>query len=118
VLNAADPANIYGGEAPPGSSFHPGEWPRFHRVPSTHVVTASGRPVLIAEDGGMRMTAPAPVSDELVRHAVQAYLARPNAARRVTVTQWNGEEALGGPAESILKPLGFTRTPTGLEWRK
>jgi hypothetical protein len=56
VLNATDPANIYGGEAPQRASFGPGEWPRFHRVPSTHVVTANGRLVLIAEDGGGRMT--------------------------------------------------------------
>jgi ATP-dependent Lhr-like helicase len=118
VLNAADPANIYGGEAPLGSSFDPGEWPHFHRVPSTHVVTANGRPVLIAEDNGVRMTVPGESEAGIVQHAVRVYLARPGAVRRVTVVTWNGEEALGGPAEALLRPLGFARTPSGLEWLK
>jgi hypothetical protein len=51
-----------------------------------------------------------------VRRAVQVYRTRPGAARRVTVVTWNGEEALGGPAEAILRPLGFARVPNGLEW--
>jgi ATP-dependent Lhr-like helicase len=118
LLNATDPANIYGGEAPLGSSLGPAEWPRFHRLPSTYVATANGRPVLVAEDGGARMTAPSPIEDDLLRSAVRAYLARPGASRRMTVEAWNGEDALGGPAEAILRPLGFSRTPNGLEWLK
>jgi ATP-dependent Lhr-like helicase len=116
VLNAVDPANIYGGEAPLGSSFSPQELPHFHRLPSTHIVTANGRPVLVAEDSGGRMTVMGPFAEELVRRAVQAYLSRPDAPRRVAVAEWNGEEALGGPAEAILRPLGFSRVPNGLEW--
>jgi hypothetical protein len=57
-----------------------------------------------------------PFAEELVRRAVQAYLSRPDAPRRVAVAEWNGEEALGGPAEAILRPLGFSRVPNGLEW--
>jgi ATP-dependent Lhr-like helicase len=116
VLNAADPANLYGGEAPQGFTLDTGDWPRFHRLPSTHVVTANGRPVLVAEDGGGRMAVPDDVPDDLARRAVQTYLARPGAIRRVTVESWNGEDALGGPAEAILKPLDFSRVPNGLEW--
>jgi ATP-dependent Lhr-like helicase len=118
VLNATDPANVYGGERPKGSSLEPDEWPGFHRLPSTHIVTADGRPALVAEDGGGRMTVPGLVEDELVSRAVQAYLSRPNVARRVTVMMWNGEDALDGPAETILRPLGFSRTPHGLEWHR
>jgi ATP-dependent Lhr-like helicase len=116
VLNATDPASIYGGEAPAGSSLQPEEWPRFHRLPSTHVVTANGRPVLVAEDSGERMVVPSRTEEDIVRRAVQVYLQRPGATRRVTVTAWNGEDALGGPAEVILRPLGFARVPNGLEW--
>jgi ATP-dependent Lhr-like helicase len=116
VLNATDPANIYGGEAPLGSVFQPEEWPRFHRVPSTHVVTANGRPVLVAEDGGVRITVPGEIGAGVVQRAMETYLNRPGAARRVTVESWSGEAALGGPAEKILRPLGFSRVPNGLEW--
>jgi hypothetical protein len=62
------------------------------------------------------MSVPGPIEDEIVRRAVEAYRTRPSATRRVTVAQWNGEEALGGPAEEILRPLGFSRVPNGLEW--
>jgi ATP-dependent Lhr-like helicase len=116
VLNAADPANIYGGEPPPGSAVQPEDWPRFHRVPSTHVVTAGGRPILVAEDGGRRMRFTNPIEADAVLSAVQAYLARPGAPRRMTIESWNGEDALGGPAEAILRPLSFSRVPNGLEW--
>jgi ATP-dependent Lhr-like helicase len=118
VLNATDSANLYGGEAPQGLPREPDVWPRFHRLPSTHLVTANGTPVLIAEDGGMRMTAPGEIEPGVVERAVEIYLRRPGAARRVTVESWNGEDALGGPAEAILRPLGFVRTPTSLEWRR
>jgi ATP-dependent Lhr-like helicase len=118
VLNAADPANIYGSEPPQGLTPAPGQWPRFARVPTTHVVTAAGKPVLVAEDGGGRMTAPDQVPEETLRRAVTAYLERPYASRRVHVTAWNGSDVLGGPGEPMLKSLGFSRTPSGLEWRR
>jgi ATP-dependent Lhr-like helicase len=131
VLNATDPANICVGEVPASASpsraespreeretaraFSGEEWLRFHRLPSTHVVWAGGRPILVAEDGGQRISTLNKADTELVQRALQAYLARPNAPRRVILTQWNGEDALGGPAETILKPIGFHRTPHGLE---
>jgi len=52
--------------------------------------------------------------DEL-RRALQTYLARPAAPRRVFVAEWNEAPALDGPAEALLRGLGFHRTPTGLE---
>jgi hypothetical protein len=116
VLNATDPASLYGGEAPRGLIADTDTWPRFHRVPSTHIVMANGRPVLVVEDGGVRMTVPGEVEAGVVQRAVETYLHRPGATRRMTVESWNGEDALGGPAEAILRPLGFSRVPNGLEW--
>jgi ATP-dependent Lhr-like helicase len=116
VLNATDPANLYGGEAPQGLIPGTDTWPRFHRVSSTHIVTANGRPVLVVEDGGVRMTAPGEVEAGVVQRAVETYLHRRGAMRRVTIESWNGEDALGGPAEAILRPLEFARVPNGLEW--
>jgi ATP-dependent Lhr-like helicase len=108
VLNAADPANPYGGEFK--------DPPAFARVPSTHLVLWQGRPVLVAEDNGERLTAAADLGDDLLRRAADAYLRRPNAPRRLLVRQWNGAAALDSPAEALLQPLGFSRTPNGLEW--
>ncbi|MDE3088044.1 MAG: DEAD/DEAH box helicase [Chloroflexota bacterium] len=105
VLNAADPANIYGAELP--------DAPRFARVPSTHVVLWRGQPVLVAEDNGERITARG--EESAINRALQAYLARPNAARHVVIEQWNSESVLGSAAESLLRALGFSRTPKGME---
>jgi hypothetical protein len=125
VLNATDPAQVYGASAPaengtaeePEEGFN-GEPPRFARLPSTHVVMRQGQVLLLAEDGGERMWARAGALQDQVQGAVRAYLARPGAARRVSVALWNSQLALSNAAQEILRPLGFQRTPGGLEWRK
>jgi ATP-dependent Lhr-like helicase len=125
VLNAADPAQVYGASAPAenvtadsAEEGSAGDPPRFARLPSTHVIMRQGRVMLLAEDGGERMWAPGDAPPEQIQDAVRAYLARPGAARRVSLALWNGQPALGSAAQEILRPLGFHRTPGGLEWRK
>ena len=71
--------------------------------------------MLVVEDNGARLTAPAGGDPGVVERALQAYLARPNAAGRVSVEQWNGAAVLGSGGESLLRALGFTRTPSGME---
>ncbi len=126
VLNACDPANLYGGELDlvpmPAEARKGGDTPpvaealaRFARVPSTHCVLWRGRPVLVAEDNGMRLAAAADVKPEVVSRALAAYLNRPNAPRRTTVEQWNDAAVLGSDGEPLLKALGFSRTPSGME---
>jgi ATP-dependent Lhr-like helicase len=105
VLNAADPANIFGGEL--------GNAPRFARVPSTHIVLQRGQPVLIAEDNGARITAHG--DESALKRALQTYLARPNAPRHVAIETWNGADVWSSASESILRALGFARTPKGME---
>ena len=127
VLNACDPANIYGGELNPSKSlarighrlggrkrarFRAGEVPglapgRFARVPSTHCVLWRGRPVLAAEDNGVRLTVATDIEAEIISRALAAYLSRPGAPRRVTVEQWNDAPILGSDGEPLLKALAF-----------
>lgn len=106
VVNASDPANIFGGELPGAL--------RFTRVPSTHCVLWRGQPVLVAEENGERITVQ-DVSSEIVRRALQAYLERPNAPRHCAVNQWNGANVHGSSVEPLLQALGFYRTPKGME---
>ncbi|MBL8057708.1 MAG: hypothetical protein JNK29_13480, partial [Anaerolineales bacterium] len=108
VLNAADPANVYGGAL--------GEAPRFARVPSTHVVLAAGRPVLVLEDSGQRVTAEALAAPEVLERALRAYLGRPLGPDRVVVTEWNGEPVERSAGQPLLRAVGFTSRPAGLEW--
>ncbi len=114
VLNATDPANLYGSLGPAAAQGQAG--PHFPRLPSTHVVLSNGKPVLIAEDGGQRLTAAEEDGPELLKQAVGAYLDRPHAPRHLIVSQWNGAPVLGGPGEALLQELGFYRSPAGMEW--
>ena len=114
VLNATDPANLYGSmESAPLAGA---DRLRFARLPSTHIVLADGKPVLLAEDGGERLTSM--VEDGLgpVRAALKAYLERPHAPRHLVVSQWNGSAVLGSAGEALLQELGFYRSPAGMEW--
>lgn len=106
VLNATDPANVFGGAER--------AW-KFARVPSTYVTLWRGQPVLIAQEHGERLTAAADAKTELVRDALQTFFERANAPRHIVVTEWNGENILGSHGEMLLQTLGFYRTPKGME---
>jgi ATP-dependent Lhr-like helicase len=109
VLNATDPANLFGGELSDVAL-------RFSRVPSTHVVLERGQPILVAEDNGERITTLAGIAPDSIPRALQAYLARPHAARHVVVSQWNGASVLGSEGQPLLEALGFYRAPNEMEW--
>jgi ATP-dependent helicase Lhr and Lhr-like helicase len=113
VLNATDPANLYGSIEP--APLEGGDRVRFARLPSTHLVLSNGKPVLIAEDSGERLTVIGEEGPELIKQAVNAYLDRPQAPRHLAVSQWNGAAVLGGPGEALLQELGFYRSPAGME---
>ncbi|MBI5030441.1 MAG: DEAD/DEAH box helicase [Chloroflexi bacterium] len=101
VLNATDPANVFGA-------------PRFARVPSTDVVLWRGQPVLIAENNGEELNAQPEIDSQVINRAVDVYFAQV-ASRRIVVKQWNRADILGSPGEAILKSIGFYRTPSGME---
>ncbi len=107
LLNATDPANLYGADVAPPMPYA--------RVPSTHVVLSRGDPLLVSEENGRRMKSQPSADDALITRALQLYLARPHAARHVVVDKWNDEPVLGSAGESILRALGFQRTPNGME---
>jgi ATP-dependent Lhr-like helicase len=109
VINATDPANIFGGAEGMEAA------PAFARLPSTHVVIWHGRPIVVAEDSGARLTVVADAAPDLLTRALQAYLSRPNAPRRMTISHWNGVPVLDSAGLAMLQALGFSRTPTALE---
>jgi ATP-dependent Lhr-like helicase len=115
VLSAADPVNLFGTEMPHGPIASDGQPLIYARVPSTHCVFWQGKPILVAEDNGERMTTLESCESDLVQRAVRAYLNRPGATHRVLISTWNGRPALGSAAQALLQPLGFSRTPAGLE---
>jgi ATP-dependent Lhr-like helicase len=115
VISAADPVNLFGSELPDGPRAATGESLTFARVPSTHCVLWQGRPVLLAEDNGERITTMQGVEADVLQRAIKAYVNRASAPRRMTITHWNGKPVLGSAAQAWLQPLGFSRVPTGME---
>ena len=110
VLNASDPANLYGSEV--GAPIP------FARLPSTHVVLIGGQPLLVAEDSGKRIKVQPAANEAVISGALEAYFARAQTQRRIVVEQWNDEPVLGSAGENILRTFGFQRTPSGMEkWR-
>jgi ATP-dependent Lhr-like helicase len=126
VLNAGDPANVFGSEiavVPPSADAAPSSAGvptfRFARLPSTYVVMWRGQPVLLAEDSGARLSTAPGTEWELLRQAVEALLAwlpRRTLPHLLTVTTWNGEPVLGSDGQPLLESLGFYRDLPGMTW--
>ena len=102
LLNAQDPANLYGGA-------------RFARLAGTHVVLRDGQLLVLFEDGGARITTADGAPGDAVARALAAYFSRPGAAQRSAVTQWNNSAVGESDGVAHLRALGFQRTPTGME---
>jgi len=134
LLNACDPANLYGpavaaaraeveGEAILEGLPEEGNPAVFARLPSNCVVLQRGVPILLHEHGGDRWKALPGVSEGTLRRAVRLCLdaltregglcAQP---RRVVVKTWNGEPPVGSSIQSLLEGLGFRREPPAMVW--
>jgi ATP-dependent Lhr-like helicase len=127
VMNACDPANLYGPARDALGSPKGGDIPRtldgeplaFARIPSTWLVQHRGLPVLVAEDTGARLTTTQGASEGLVRRALQALLDHMlSFEHRVTVQAWNNEPVLDSPGQLLLESMGFYRDYPGMTWER
>jgi ATP-dependent Lhr-like helicase len=123
VMNACDPANLYGPAREGGPEEGPqtvrGEPLAFARVPSTWLVQHRGLPVLVAGSGGANLTVVQGVDEGLVQRALQALL--DHLARfeyRVTVETWNGEPVLESSSRPLLEAVGFYRDYPSMLWER
>jgi ATP-dependent Lhr-like helicase len=137
LLNALDPANLYGPSAPLG-------WPLVNRnapqlqIPESEngvleseeggeneatwqrragnwLVTKAGRIVLAVEASGKRLFSAAWASDEELFAALQVLRDLLKTAHgldlrgKISVEEWNGEPVLQSPAQKALEMAGFVR---------
>jgi len=117
VLNACDPANLFGSDVKGGPLTETGDPLTFARIPSTWLVQSRGYPVLIAEGTGADITTVQGVDEGIIRRALQALLDHlAGFEHRVTVETWNGEPVLGSAGQLLLEPLGFYRDYPGMTW--
>jgi ATP-dependent Lhr-like helicase len=119
VLNACDPANLYGPARDGAPLTASGEPLTFTRVPSTWLVQRQGLPVLVARDSGAHVITLEGADDGLVQRAMQALLDHLGGLeRRVTVETWNDEPVLEGPGTVLLEGVGFYRDYPAMAWER
>ncbi|NLC57606.1 MAG: DEAD/DEAH box helicase [Armatimonadetes bacterium] len=119
VLNACDPANRLGAEAPAVPAGATGEPLTLARVPTTWVVLQRGYPVLVAEGGGSGLITAAGTDEGQWARALAALL--PHLLRqdyRVTVHTWNGAAVLGSAGQAVLEAAGFHRDHRGMTFER
>jgi ATP-dependent Lhr-like helicase len=117
LLNSLDPANLYGSGAPLDIPLLEGGTARLSRSPSTELVLIAGRPVLIIEGQGRRLTGLASASQAELRAALALLPSLVGPSRRVLkVETFNLAPTLASPAAPWLADLGFVRDPPGMAY--
>jgi ATP-dependent helicase Lhr and Lhr-like helicase len=117
LLNAADPANVFG-PALAGLAEGAGERDpaRFARIPSNWVVLLRGRPVLLLERGAGRVSVLDGLSPGTARHALALAAGHAGARGRLLLREWNGELILESPAAPLVEEAGFRREMLDYVW--
>ena len=116
-LSTLDPANLYGSGAPLDIPLLEGGTARLPRAAGNALVIVDGRPVLIVEGNGKRLTGLGSAAEAELRRAIALLPALANAARRVLkVETYNNAAATASPAAPWLAEVGFVRDPPGMAY--
>ena len=114
-LSTLDPANLYGSGAPLDIPLLEGGTARLSRNSSNFLVLIGGRPVLIVEGSGRRLTGLASASENELKRAVSLLPTMAGSHRRVLkVETYNAAATLASPAAPWLAEVGFVRDPPGM----
>ena len=115
LIGTLDPANVYGSGAPLDIPLLEGGTARLSRNSSNFLVLISGRPVLIVEGLGRRLTGLASASEDERKRAILTLPTLAGPHRRVLkVETYNAAATLASPAEPWLAAAGFVRDPPGM----
>jgi ATP-dependent Lhr-like helicase len=115
LLHSQDPANLYGSGAPFDIPLLDGGTRPFLRTAGNWLVLRAGRPVLLLEQQGKRLTALASASREDVAQAVGCLPSvltldhRPGGRHKLSVEEWNGQPVSSTDAAELLAAAGFVR---------
>jgi ATP-dependent Lhr-like helicase len=115
LISTLDPANLYGAGAPLDVDLLEGGTARLPRSASNYLVLIGGRPVLIIEALGRRLTGLASASEDELRAALALLPTLAGPSRRVLkVETYNTAAALASPAAPWLAEAGFVRDYPGM----
>jgi ATP-dependent Lhr-like helicase len=115
VLSAADPANLYGSGAPLDIPLLEGGTARLSRITGNYLVLRNGRPVLVIEAYGRRLTGLPSASQAEIDSGLGQLPELARTGRQVLkVETYNGEPALSSAVAPRLAALGFVRDYPGM----
>ncbi len=115
LLHSMDPANLYGSGAPFDIPLLDGGTRPLLRRPGNWLVLRAGRPVLLVEQHGKRLTALASASRDDVAAAVACLPGIFDNRRgltgrhKLTVEEWNGRPITSSEGRELLETAGFVR---------
>jgi ATP-dependent Lhr-like helicase len=119
VMNACDPANLYGPGLEDGPIAATGQPLTFARLPSTWLVQQRGQPVLLIEGNGHTLTTTQGAHEGVLRQALRAWLDHfSQSENRLTVQTWNEQPILESDGQPLLESLGFRRDYPTMAWEK
>jgi ATP-dependent Lhr-like helicase len=120
LLHSQDPANLYGAGAPLDIPLLDGGTRPLQRRAGNWLVLRSGRPVLLVEGHGKRLTAlPSAARDEVaaavaclpgILEADRGLVGR----QMLRVDEWNGQRATASEGRKLLEAVGFVRDYHGM----
>ena len=120
LLHSMDPANLYGSGAPFDIALLDGGTRPLLRRAGNWLVLKAGRPVLLVEQQGKKVTAlPSASRDEIVE-AVKILPSMFDANRKaaprhkLTVDEWNGRPVTTTEGRELLEAAGFVRDYQGM----
>jgi ATP-dependent helicase Lhr and Lhr-like helicase len=115
LLHSQDPANLYGAGLPFDIPLLDGGTQPFARRAGNWLVLRAGRPVLLIEQQGKRLTALPSGSSAEIADAVACLPAMLNrdhgleARHKMTVEEWNNRPVTAGEGRELLEAAGFVR---------
>ncbi len=117
LLCTTDPANLYGAGAPLDVELLEGGVARLPRSPGNFLVLRTGRPVLIIESAGKRLTGLASACQADIDSALNLLLALTRPDRRILkVETYNGISVTDSTVAGRLAELGFVRDYPGMAY--
>jgi ATP-dependent Lhr-like helicase len=117
LVCSSDPANIYGAGAPLDIELLGGGVARLPRVAGNFLVLRDGRPILIIEAHGKRLTGVPWASQADLERALILLPKLTGPKRRILkVETYNGEPAAASPVATALLGLGFVGDYPGMAY--
>ena len=115
LISTLDPANLYGSGAPFDIQLLAGGTARLSRSFNNELVLLGGRPILIIEAAGKKLTGMASASEDELKAAIAMLPRLAKSSRRVIkVETYNEAAALASPAAPWLAEAGFVRDHPGM----